>query len=384
MIAGDSLYNIALKFGTTVIAIKNLNGLASDIITVGQVLKIPNAAAPPTPPNYFEYTVVAGDTLFLLAQRFGTTVQAIMELNGLTSTNLSIGQVLKIPGQAPSYFNYTVVVGDTLFLLAQRFGTTVQAIMELNGLTSTNLYIGQVLKIPSGTTPPSVLGKTVVLDPGHGGSGNPGAVYGTRLEKNDNLRLALAIRDILAAKGVNTVMTRSTDVDVSLNERSNISNRSNADLFVSFHRDSSTNPIANGVGTFIYTSAPARTAGYGFNVSDNISDVGVQTNRGVLRANYAVLRNTVAPAMLLEMGFITNTRDNQLFDTNFNAYANTIARGIMTSLTQGQTSYRLYTVVAGDTLPSIASKFGTTTQAIMSLNKLSSTLITDGQVLRIP
>ena len=382
--AGDSLYNIALKFNTTVDAIKRLNGLTSDNISVGQVLKIPNTS---TPPSYFNYTVVAGDTLFLLAQRFGTTVQAIMELNGLTSANLSIGQVLKIPGQAPippSYFNYTVVAGDTLFLLAQRFGTTVQAIMQLNGLTSTNLSIGQVLRIPSGTTPPPVLGKTVVLDPGHGGSGNPGAVNGSRLEKNDNLRLGLAVRDILVAKGVNVVMTRSTDVDVSLTERSNISNRNNADLFVAFHRDSSTNPAANGVGTFIYTAAPARTAGYAFNVSDSIADAGVQTNRGVIRANFAVLRNTVAPAMLLEMGFITNTRDNQLFDTNLNAYANAIANGIVTSLSQGQTSYRLYTVVAGDTLPSIASRFGTTSQAIMSLNKLSSNNITDGQVLRIP
>lgn len=254
----------------------------------------------------------------------------------------------------------------------------------LGGITSDIITVGQVLKIPSGTTPPSILGKTVVLDPGHGGSGNPGAVYGTRLEKNDNLRLALAVRDILASKGVNIVMTRSTDVDVSLSERSNISNRNHADLFVSFHRDSSTNPNANGVGTFIYTSAPARTAGYGFQVSDNITDTGVQTNQGVLRANYAVLRNTVAPAMLLEMGFITNIRDNQLFDTNFNAYANAIARGIMASITQGQTSYRLYTVVAGDTLPGIALSFGTTAQAIMSINKLGSTVITDGQVLRIP
>lgn len=381
--AGDILYNIALKFGTTVDAIKRLNGLTSDIIMIGQVLKIPNVT---NSGNYFNYTVVAGDTLFALARRFGTTVQAIMQLNGLTNTNLSIGQVLRIPGNAPGYFNYTVVAGDTLFLLAQRFGTTINAIMQLNGLTSTNLSIGQVLKIPTTTTPtpPPVLGKTVVLDPGHGGIGNPGAVSGSRLEKNDNLRLALAVRDLLVAKGVNVVMTRSSDVDVSLDERSNISNRNNADLFVSFHRDSSTNSAANGVGTFIYTAAPARTAGYAFNVSDSIANAGVQTNRGVLRANFAVLRNTVAPAMLLEMGFITNVRDNQLFDTNFNAYANSIANGIIDSLTQGQSSYRLYTVVSGDTLPSIASRFGTTSQAIMSLNKLSSANITDGQVLRIP
>ena len=110
--------------------------------------------APPAPPaDYFNYTVVAGDSLWLIAQKFGTTVDAIMSLNGLTSTNLSIGQVLRIPsssgGGGTGYFNYTVVAGDSLWQIAQKFGATVDAIMSLNGLTSTNLSIGQVLKIPS-------------------------------------------------------------------------------------------------------------------------------------------------------------------------------------------------------------------------------------------
>lgn len=98
---------------------------------------------------YFEYTVRAGDTLWLLARRFGTTVDAIKSLNGLTSDILSIGQVLKIPSSEEiSYFEYTVRSGDTLWLLAQRFGTTVAAIKSLNGLTSDVLNIGQVLLIP--------------------------------------------------------------------------------------------------------------------------------------------------------------------------------------------------------------------------------------------
>ena len=117
--------------------------------------------APPAPPtDYFNYTVVVGDSLWQIAQKFGTTVDAIMSLNGLTSTSLSIGQVLKIPsssgGGGSGYFNYTVVAGDSLWQIAQKFGTTVDAIMSLNGLTSTNLSIGQVLKIPSsggGTVP---------------------------------------------------------------------------------------------------------------------------------------------------------------------------------------------------------------------------------------
>lgn len=99
--------------------------------------------------NYFEYTVRSGDTLWILAQRFGTTVDEIRRLNGLSSNILSIGQVLRIPTAADyPYFEYMVRSGDTLWLLAQRFGTTVAAIKSLNGLTSDALRIGQMLLIP--------------------------------------------------------------------------------------------------------------------------------------------------------------------------------------------------------------------------------------------
>lgn len=96
-----------------------------------------------------EYVVRAGDTLWLLSQRYGTTVAELKRLNNLTSDELSIGQILRIPtGQAPSYFEYTVRAGDTLWLLSQRYGTTVEAIKSLNGLTGNLLNIGQVLLIP--------------------------------------------------------------------------------------------------------------------------------------------------------------------------------------------------------------------------------------------
>ena len=95
------------------------------------------------------YTVRSGDTLWQLARRYGTTVDAIKQENGLTSDNLSIGQALRIPvSQSAGYFLYTVRPGDTLWLLANRFGTTVSAIQNLNGLTSDALRVGQVLRIP--------------------------------------------------------------------------------------------------------------------------------------------------------------------------------------------------------------------------------------------
>ena len=116
-------------------------------------LGVDNIIPPGADTGVTEYVVRSGDTLWLLAQRYNTTVDAIKRLNGLTSDNLSIGQVLKIPTTASSggsYFEYVVRSGDTLWLLAQRYNTTVDAIKRLNGLSSDALNIGQVLRIPNG------------------------------------------------------------------------------------------------------------------------------------------------------------------------------------------------------------------------------------------
>ena len=173
--------------------------------------------------------------------------------------------------------------------------------------------------------------RTIVLDAGHGGT-DPGAVANGRTEKADNLNLTRAVQSRLIALGQNVIMTRNADIDVPLEERSAISNRNNADIFVSIHRNASTNPNANGVDNFVHTNASERTFQWAQNVLDEVASVGIQSNRGVHRANFVVLRLTNAPAMLLEMGFITNSTDNQLFDQNFNAYADAITRGIMKSL----------------------------------------------------
>lgn len=108
-----------------------------------------NVPSPGPGTDIVEYVVRSGDTLWLLAQRYGTTVDAIRNLNGLTSNMLNIGQVLKIPVTAGnSYFEYAVRSGDTLWLLSRRFGTTVDAIRNLNGLTTDRLDVGQILLIP--------------------------------------------------------------------------------------------------------------------------------------------------------------------------------------------------------------------------------------------
>lgn len=106
---------------------------------------------PPAEPgaDTFDYVVKAGDSLWLIARRYGTTVDAIKTLNGLTSNMITTGQILKIPaGQNAPYIEYTVQSGDTLWLIARKYGTTVDAIKNFNGLTGDLLNIGQVLRIP--------------------------------------------------------------------------------------------------------------------------------------------------------------------------------------------------------------------------------------------
>lgn len=109
-----------------------------------------NVSTPEPGTGTVTYTVQPGDSLWLIAQRYGTTVDAIKQANRLTSNVLQIGQVLQIPVSQTPYVEYTVRAGDTLWELSRRYGTTVEAIMQANGLTSSFLQIGQVLRIPVG------------------------------------------------------------------------------------------------------------------------------------------------------------------------------------------------------------------------------------------
>lgn len=172
---------------------------------------------------------------------------------------------------------------------------------------------------------------TIVVDAGHGGY-DYGAVNGARYEKNDNLRMALAVGQILKDCGQNVVYTRSTDVFIPLLERSNISNNARADMFVSVHRNSSTNMSANGVENWVYSSPSQKAVAAANLVLSRVVSAGVQNNRGLQYGNFSVLRHTSAPAMLFEYGFISNAEDNRLFDTRFSEYARATASGILSSL----------------------------------------------------
>ncbi|WP_448569396.1 LysM peptidoglycan-binding domain-containing protein [Thermus sp.] len=95
------------------------------------------------------HTVAPGDTLFSIARRYGTTVEELMRLNGLESFLIQVGQVLRLPEKLQGERVHQVAPGDTLFSIARRYGTTVEELMRLNGLTSPDLQVGQILKLPA-------------------------------------------------------------------------------------------------------------------------------------------------------------------------------------------------------------------------------------------
>lgn len=141
---GDTLYKIAQKFGTTVDNLKSINNLTTDSLAIGQILKVPTENASI---DTNTYTVKSGDTLYDIASKYNTTVDEIKSLNNLTSNTLSIGQVLKVPSQS-STNTYIVKSGDTLYGIANKYNTTVDKLKKLNNLTSNTLSIGQELKLP--------------------------------------------------------------------------------------------------------------------------------------------------------------------------------------------------------------------------------------------
>lgn len=142
---GDSLWLIANKYGTTVDELKNANNLKSNTLSIGQTLIIPEKKENT---NKISYVVKKGDSLWLIANKYDTTVEKIKSTNNLKGNTLSIGQVLVIPSSS-EFITYTVKKGDSLWLIANKYNTTVDNIKKLNNLSSNNLQINQKLILPA-------------------------------------------------------------------------------------------------------------------------------------------------------------------------------------------------------------------------------------------
>ena len=169
----------------------------------------------------------------------------------------------------------------------------------------------------------------VYIDPGHGGS-DPGAVGGGYNEKDLALAISKKLSDALEVNGIQTVLTRSGDADVTLSSRCTAANHANAGAFVSIHINSNGGTPATGVETLVYSSG---TKAYSLaeSVQGEIISATGAVNRGVkLRPGLYVLKATNMPAILVETGFINNDADRaKLCDPGYQTtLAKAVAKGI--------------------------------------------------------
>ena len=184
----------------------------------------------------------------------------------------------------------------------------------------------------------ALYGKTILIDPGHGGT-NPGSVFGSFRHSDNNLAVGLKVRDLLRQSGATVIMTRSSDQTVApigstlteeLAARVAMAEKNQADLFISIHSNENNDTTIHGATTYYSSAASTQLA-------QLVQRALVQTtgaiDKGVQQANFYVIRNPSMPSILIEMGFMSN--QEEAIQLNSDSYRNQIAQGIF----QGISSY---------------------------------------------
>lgn len=193
------------------------------------------------------------------------------------------------------------------------------------------------------------------FDYGHGGN-DSGASYNGRKESDDVLSLGKAVAAEVRRHVVTVDETRTLDATVSLRARSDFENRNIYDYFISFHRNAFEPEKARGVETYVYLNPSTRSKGLAQRIQESLVALGF-VNRGVKEANFHVLRETKAPAVLIEVGFIDNSKDNSIFDNKRNEIIKALTKAILAQVgvdyiepsppTQSASGQTLYRVMSG-------------------------------------
>ncbi len=166
----------------------------------------------------------------------------------------------------------------------------------------------------------------IFIDPGHGAH-DPGAIGKRSKEKDNVLKVGLRLKTLLESAGHTVKMSRSTDVFIPLSTRAQMANNWGADYFVSLHNNAAT-ASATGFETFIHTHTQSKTAGFQTAIHKAIaSKIGIH-DRGNKQANYAVLRLTKMPAVLVEYAFISHKDDESILINKVEQLAQWTAQGI--------------------------------------------------------
>lgn len=194
---------------------------------------------------------------------------------------------------------------------------------------------GNVKPVPPTTNSGTLKNKVIVVDPGHGGS-NPGAMANNTRESDNNLAVALKLRDKLVQAGAKVIMTRDTDRTVAsegtsledeLEARATIAEKNHADIFVSIHSNQNSDSSIKGAMTF-YQSGKSSTLASA--IEDSLVTTTGAINKGTSSENFHVLRTTSMPSTLVEMGFVSNKEEAA--QLNSDSYRNKLAQGIFTGI----------------------------------------------------
>lgn len=173
--------------------------------------------------------------------------------------------------------------------------------------------------------------KIVVIDAGYGGK-DFGAVYMGRREKDDNLRLALAVGEVLADNGIDVRYTRTEDCTLTPLERIQMANDSEGDFLLSLRRGSTEIPGTSFGVVFLLFANKGVTAEAAKYIQEALEDTGFESFNIEEQPSLVILRRSTIPTLLIEVGFIDNERDNIIFDRDFDRIAQGIAEGILETL----------------------------------------------------
>lgn len=180
------------------------------------------------------------------------------------------------------------------------------------------------------------MSKKVAIDPGHGAH-DPGAVGGSRLEKNDNLLYATRLAAVFRSRGIEVVMTRTGDTYPTYDQRTAIERNNKCDLAICCHRNAATTATATGLELWLHSQAPQSYVNWAKSMVAKIKAVGMniragQYGEGVYKgmpgapsSNFYWNNGTNSPSVLVELGFITNSADNAVFDAKVDALVTAIA-----------------------------------------------------------
>lgn len=231
--------------------------------------------------------------------------------------------------------NKTRVVGCFTVLLAIILisGSLISSCSKKDDKTKQVSDHNVVTEVPVSTEPEKKDKYLICIDPGHGGD-DPGSDLGeTRFEKDDNLRYALEVyKELNKRDGIEAIITRTTDENLSNRQRADIANKAGADLYLALHRNHSPDPTAYGVEVWVQDKHDMVDDVLSYKLRTKLSKVGIQKDRGTQygftndkQKNFEIIAFTNMTSCIVELGFISNDYDNQLFDENYKEYAVAIA-----------------------------------------------------------